>query len=226
MQSKVTNMKLIVEDFDTVESLVVEEAESGKKEVYIEGIFAQANLKNRNGRVYPKAIMEREVNKYITEYVSKHRAVGELNHPTTLNVDPERVCHKIVELKWLNENDVWGKSKLTHTPLGELVRNLVVEDGVVLGVSTRGVGTVKQMNEGNVVQNDFFLRCWDVVSDPSAPSAFVNGLMEGKEWIFENGILVEREIDQLQKEVDKAASKGKFGINFEREIFEKVISKL
>lgn len=221
-------MKLITEDYDDLESSVTQELNeaTGKKDVFIEGVFAQANIKNRNGRVYPKPIMETQISNYITEYVQKNRAMGELNHPTTLAIDPDRVCHKVVDVKWLTEDDVWGKAKLTNTPKGNLVRNLVIDDGITLGVSTRGVGSVKSMNEGDVVQNDFFLKCWDVVTDPSAPSAFVNGLMEGKEWIFVDGILVEQEIETMQKEVDTLVRKNSFNADVLDDIFKRVIHKL
>lgn len=220
-------MKLITEDYDDLESIVAQELNeaTGRKDVFIEGVFAQT-IKNRNGRVYPKPILEKQVANYKTEYVDKRRALGELNHPTTLTIDPDRVCHKVVDLKWLTEENVWGKAKLTNTPKGNLVRNLVIDDDVELGVSTRGVGSVKSMNEGDVVQNDYFLKCWDVVTDPSAPAAFVNGLMENKEWIFVDGILVEQEIEILQNEVDTLVRKRRFNSKTLDEIFNKVIHKL
>lgn len=220
-------MKLIVEDFDDISSRVDEQLneKTGKKDVFIEGVFAQT-IKNRNGRIYPKKILEKQIDNYKTEYVDKRRALGELNHPTTLAIDPDRVCHKVVDVKWLTEEDVWGKAKLTNTPKGNLVRNLVIDDDVELGVSTRGVGSVKSMNEGDVVQNDYFLKCWDVVTDPSAPAAFVNGLMENKEWIFVDGILVEREIEDLKTEVDKLVRVNRFNDDTLDEIFSRIIHKL
>lgn len=221
-------MKLIIEDYDDIESNVIQELneKTGKRDVFIEGIYAQATVKNRNGRVYPKKILQNQVTNYINEYVNKKRALGELNHPTTLAIDPDRVSHKVVDLKWLTEDDVWGKAKLTNTPKGNLVRNLVIDDDVSLGVSTRGVGSLKSMNEGDVVQGDYFLKCWDVVTDPSAPAAFVNGIMENKEWIFEDGILVEREIETIQKEVEKQVRKTSFNDEALATIFNKVIHNL
>lgn len=141
-------------------------------------------------------------------------------------INPDRICHKITELKWINENDVYGKAKLTHTPKGNLVRNLVIEDGVILGVSTRGLGSVKSMNEANIVQNDFRLICWDVVTDPSAPDAFVNGIMEGKEWIIEDGVLVEKDVEELQKKINKESAKVSLNKDRWNDIFNEVIRKL
>ena len=200
-------MKLIIEQFDSQKATITE-SESGRKDVYIEGTYAQTKL-NRNGRVYPKAILAKQVEKYLEEQVKTGKAMGELNHPQTLSVNPKEVCMKVEQLKWVSEEDVWGKAKLTNTPNGNLVRNLVVDDGITLGVSTRGVGSVITAEGIDVIQNDFFLKCWDVVTDPSAPDAFVNGVMESKEWLFVDGILVEREIASLQKEIDKAVVKNK-----------------
>jgi hypothetical protein len=217
-------MKLITEDFDSTETIISEATD--KKDVFIEGIYAQASVKNRNGRVYPKPILKNQIDLYTEQVINKNRALGELNHPQSASVNPDRVCQKILELKWMTENDVWGKAKLTHTPKGNLVRNLVIEDGVVLGVSTRGLGTVKTMNEGAVVQGDYRLICWDVVTDPSAPDAFVNGIMENKEWIIEDGILIERDLEQLQEEINKESRKVKLNVDAWGSIFEKVIQKL
>jgi hypothetical protein len=220
-------MKLIVEDFDeNLETIIAEDTTGKKKDVYIEGVFAQANLKNRNRRVYPKPILEKQITQYTENYVKKNRALGELNHTNSASLNPDRVSHKITELNWITEDNVWGKAKLTHTPKGNLVRNLVVEDGVILGVSTRGLGSVKSMNESDVVQNDYRLICWDVVTDPSAPDAFVNGIMEGKEWIIEDGVLIERDLEELQDAVNKSVRKNQFNSDFLETVFNNVIQKL
>ncbi len=216
-------MKLIIENFDNLKSSITEAmSETGRKDVYIEGVYAQTIL-NRNGRIYPKPILEGQVSKYITEQIQTNQAMGELNHPQSLSINPKEVCMKVEELKWVNEQDVWGKAKLTNTPNGNLVRNLVIDDGIQLGVSTRGIGSVKSMNEGDVIQNDFFLKCWDVVTDPSAPDAFVNGIMENKEWLFVDGILVEQEIESIQKQVDEAVRKNKLNT---QAFFDLITSKL
>jgi len=202
-------MKLIVENYNDIKSTVSPLNEStNRKDVFIEGIYAQTVL-NRNNRMYPKPIMEREVNKY-NIIINDNQATGELNHPKNLTINPERICHKMVELKWVNESDIYGKSKLTNTPLGNLVRNLVIDDGIKLGVSTRGVGTVKNSNNVDIVQEDYFLKCWDVVQDPSAPSAFVNGIMEGKEWIIVDGILTEQSLEATKKYIDNEVKYNRF----------------
>jgi hypothetical protein len=196
-------MKLITEHLEDNLSYLVE-AKDGKKNVVIEGIFMQAESKNRNGRVYPRDVMENAVNKYVTEQVSRGRAVGELNHPDGPTINLDKVSHRITELHW-DGNNVMGKASVLDTPMGQIVKGLV-EGGVQLGVSSRGMGTLVQKNGVNYVGNDFVLATVDIVQDPSAPQAFVNGIMEGVEWIWENGILKAQTIEKYETEIKKASS--------------------
>jgi hypothetical protein len=183
-------MKLITETIEEVAYLT--ENANGEKQHFIEGVFMQAETKNKNGRVYPKPILVKEAMRYVTEYVNKNRALGELNHPTGPSVNLDRVSHKVT---WLyeNNNDFYGKAKILDTPCGQIVKNLMNE-GVKLGVSTRGMGSLEKKGSVNVVKEDFMLAAIDIVADPSAPNAFVNGIMEGREWIWDNGILKEHQI--------------------------------
>jgi hypothetical protein len=198
-------MKLITEftENDTLKCLI-EKKENGEKSYVIEGVFAQADTKNRNGRIYPKAIMERAVGKYVTEQVNKKRAVGELNHPEGPTVNLDKVSHLITELKF-NGNDVVGKAQILDTPMGRIVKGLL-EGGVQLGVSTRGMGSLENRNGAMVVKDDFILSTVDIVQDPSAPEAFVNGIMEGVDWVWNNGILSPQVIEKMETEI-KSASK-------------------
>lgn len=196
-------MKLITEHLEDNLSYLVE-AKDGKKNVVIEGIFMQAESKNRNGRIYPRDVMENAVNKYVTEQVSRGRAVGELNHPDGPTINLDKVSHRITELHW-DGNNVMGKASVLDTPMGQIVKGLV-EGGVQLGVSSRGMGTLVQKNGVNYVGNDFVLATVDIVQDPSAPQAFVNGIMEGVEWIWENGILKAQTIEKYETEIKKASS--------------------
>lgn len=195
-------MKLITEFTEQDLQCLVEKKEDGSKNYVIEGIFAMAESKNRNGRVYPKNIMENAVNKYVTEQVSKNRAVGELNHPDGPTVNLDKVSHKITELKF-DGNNVMGKAQILDTPMGQIVKGLL-EGGVQLGVSTRGMGSLEQRNGVMYVKEDFMLNTVDIVQDPSAPEAFVNGIMEGVEWIWNNGIIEAREIERIETEIKKA----------------------
>lgn len=195
-------MKLITEHYETIEYLV--EEKNGKKSSVIEGVFMQAEAKNRNGRIYPKAILERAVNKYVTEQVSKGRAVGELNHPDSPTINLDKVSHRITELKW-DGNNVIGKATILDTPMGQIVKGLM-EGGVQLGVSSRGMGTLEQKSGVSYVKDDFMLATVDIVQDPSAPGAFVNGIMEGVEWIWENGMLKPQDIEATKKEILKTPS--------------------
>lgn len=188
-------MKLITELYDEVELLT--EGAGDKKDLYIHGIFAQANIVNRNKRNYPKAHMESAVSKYVDNYVSKNRALGELNHPQRMNVDPERASHLITELKW-DGNNVIGKAKVLTEGLGKVVRGLIL-DGVNIGVSTRGGASVSLREGVTFVGPDFTLSTIDVVTDPSGPDCFVNGIMEGVEWICESGIWRMEKIEQAQE---------------------------
>ena len=182
-------MKLIREEIETVDFIV--EERNGKKNMFIEGIFLQGNLKNRNGRMYPMETLRREVQRYTENHVNSGRALGELGHPDGPTVNLDRVSHKIVSLKENGTNFI-GKAKILSTPMGKIAESLINE-GVKLGVSSRGIGSLKQTREGvNVVGDDFMLStAADIVADPSAPDAFVEGIMEGKEWVWEGGILRE-----------------------------------
>ena len=184
-------MKLIREEIETAKVLV--EEKDGKKTMFIEGIFLQGNLKNRNGRFYPVETLEREVNRYCEEFVGKGRALGELGHPEGPTVNLDRVSHKIVDLHKEGTNFV-GKAQILSTPMGKIASSLL-DDGVTLGVSSRGMGSLKETSEGyKVVGEDFMLAtAADIVADPSAPDAFVNGIMEGVDWVWESGLLKARE---------------------------------
>ena len=196
-------MKLITELYEDNLSYVTEE-HNGKKNTIIEGIFMQAESKNRNGRIYPRGVMEKAVNKYVTEQVNRGRAVGELNHPEGPTINLDKVSHRITELKW-DGNNVMGKALVLDTPMGQIVKGLV-EGGVQLGVSSRGMGSLVNRNGVNVVGEDFILATVDIVQDPSAPEAFVNGIMEGVEWIWENGLLKQQEIEKYETEINNASS--------------------
>src|SRR5210317_764873 len=195
-------MKLISEYNENDIQCIVEKKESGEKNYVIEGVFAQADQKNRNGRVYPKPIMESAVDKYVKEQVEKKRAVGELNHPEGPTVNLDKVSHLITDLKF-EGNDVVGKARILNTPMGQIVKGLL-EGGVQLGVSTRGMGSLEQRNGVMYVKDDFMLNTVDIVQDPSAPNAFVNGIMEGVDWIWNNGIIEAREIERIETEIKRA----------------------
>jgi hypothetical protein len=197
-------MKLITEYVENELSYITEANAEGKKQYVIEGIFMQADQKNRNGRVYPKSVMESAVNKYMTDQVSKGRAVGELNHPDGPTINLDKVSHRIVDLKW-DGNNVIGKAQILNTPMGRIVEGLM-DGGVQLGVSSRGMGSLVNKGGVNYVGNDFMLSTVDIVQDPSAPEAFVNGIMEGVEWVWDNGILKAQEIEQFETEIKKASS--------------------
>jgi len=197
-------MKLITETVEQVDFLT-EAAPDGSKNFFIEGTFMQADTLNRNKRVYPSHILLNEVTRYNREYVQNNRAFGELNHPSGPTVNLDRCCIIIKELN-CHGTDVQGKAKVMSTPMGEIVKNLIAE-GARLGVSTRGMGSLKSRNGYNEVQPDFMLSAVDVVADPSAPGAFVNGIMEGKEWVWNNGILEEMYIEQYKQEIKKTSSR-------------------
>ena len=214
-------MKLITEYVEDDLSYLTEE-KNGKKQYIIEGIFMQADSKNRNGRIYPKATMEAAVDKYMTEQVSKGRAVGELNHPEGPTINLDKVSHKITDLRW-EGNNVVGKAQILDTPMGQIVKGLM-EGGVQLGVSSRGMGSLVQKGGINYVNKDFQLATVDIVQDPSAPEAFVNGIMEGVEWIWDNGILKAQEIEQFETEINEALEIGNPDIQMKA--FKDFLSKL
>ena len=196
-------MKLITEHTNEIEYLT----ESKGKEQYIKGIFMQSDIKNQNGRVYPHAVLQKEVKNFNTKYVNEGRALGELGHPMGPVINLDRVSHVIKELKEDGTNFI-GKAKVMDTPNGKIVKNFISE-GVKLGVSSRGMGSLKTNKKTGVneVQSDFVLSTIDIVADPSAPDAFVNGIMEGKEWVWENGVIKEQDIDAMKKTIMNAKMK-------------------
>ena len=200
-------MKLITEEIESVEFLV--ETRNGKKSMYIEGVFLQGNIKNRNGRMYPMETLRREVGRYNENHVVSGRALGELGHPEGPTVNLDRVSHKIVSLKESGSNFI-GKAKILSTPMGKIASSLI-DEGVKLGVSSRGIGSLKPTREGvNVVGDDFMLAtAADIVADPSAPDAFVEGIMEGKEWVWEGGLLRERYAEQTKKTINTLVDQRK-----------------
>ena len=200
-------MKLITEQIDDVEVIV--ENRNGKKSMFIEGIFLQGDIQNRNGRMYPMDTLRREVTRYNESFVQSGRAVGELGHPEGPTVNLDRVSHKIVSLRESGSNYV-GKAKILSTPMGKIAQNLI-DEGVKLGVSSRGLGTLAVNNEGvKIVSDDFTLAtAADIVADPSAPDAFVDGIMEGKEWVWDGGIIRERLASKTYKQINTLVDQNK-----------------
>ncbi len=198
-------MKLITESIEDIQ--ILEEETNGKKNLYIEGVFLQGDIKNRNGRIYPFGVLEREVGRYTEQYVNVGRALGELGHPDGPTVNLDRVSHKIVSLKAEGSNFI-GKAQILNTPMGNIAKSLL-ESGVKLGVSSRGMGSIEEKNGANYVRDDFMLAtAADIVADPSAPDAFVNGIMEGKEWVWENGIIKEVNIAKYHKYISESTRKN------------------
>ena len=195
-------MKLITETIEDIEVLT-EANTKGGKDYKIRGVFMQADIKNRNGRVYPVATLSKEVARYTTEYIMKRRAFGELGHPDGPTVNLERVSHMITSLKPEGKNFI-GEAKVMDTPYGKIVKNLI-DEGAQLGVSSRGMGSIQSSSQGNVVGKDFYLAtAADIVADPSAPDAFVEGIMEGKEWVWENGVIQSKSIEEYKSEIERA----------------------
>ena len=209
-------MKLIVEHIEDIELLT--EEKDGKEYTYIQGVFLQGDIKNRNGRVYPMPVLQREVTNYNENFVQKSRALGELGHPDGPTINLDRVSHKIVELYQDGSNYI-GKAKLLETPMGQIAKNLLRE-GVQLGVSSRGVGSLESKGGSNYVRDDFMLTtAADIVADPSAPDAFINGIMEGKEWIWNNGQFKEANLQEVKEDLEKVSRgnlEGKILENFEK----------
>jgi len=194
-------MKLITETIEEVQILT--EEKNGKKLLYIEGVFLQGAIKNRNGRMYPFEVLDREVERYNEEYVRTKRALGELGHPDGPTINLDRVSHRITSLRSEGNNFI-GKAQILDTPMGNIAKNLLGE-GVQLGVSSRGMGSIEKREDCNVVRDDFMLTtAADIVADPSAPDAFVNGIMEGKEWVWDNGILKEAKVDKYRRYIDES----------------------
>ena len=215
-------MKLITETVEEVK-YITEEDNNGVKSLYIQGPFLVAETKNRNGRSYPVSVLENEVNRYMKEYVEKNRAFGELGHPESPTINLERVSHMITNIK-RNGNIFEGKAKVLDTPMGKIAKNLM-EAGATLGVSSRGMGSLKNIDGVNIVQPDFYLAtAADIVADPSAPGAFVQGIMEGKEWVWDNGLVKEININEYHDQIKSAKQKQLDEISLK--IFENFLSKL
>ena len=216
-------MKLITEEINKVEFIV--EEKDGKKSMFIEGVFLQTEQPNRNKRVYKRNVMEREVKRYTEQYIKNGRALGELGHPDGPTVNLDRVSHKIVSLTQ-EGNNFRGRAKLLETPMGKIAKNLI-DEGVTLGVSSRGVGSLSNTREGyKLVGEDFILAtAADIVADPSAPDAFVQGIMEGKEWVMDNGILKERLIDETREEINRLTTTRELQEK-KVELFQDFLSKL
>jgi len=215
-------VKLISEAVEEVE-YITEEKENGGKNYKIRGIFMQADIKNRNGRVYPMEVLDEEVRKYNKNFIEQNRAFGELGHPDGPTVNLERVSHMITSLKPDGKNFI-GEAKIMDTPMGKIVKNLM-DEGAKLGVSSRGMGSLKQKGGANVVSDDFYLAtAADIVADPSAPNAFVEGIMEGKEWVWNNGSLVEAHVADLKKKFD--VKRHQRQVNLEALEFAKFLEKL
>ncbi len=214
-------LKLFSEAVEDAE-LLIEEDEKGGKNYKIRGIFMQADIKNRNGRVYPMEVLQKEVSKYNKNFIKEKRAFGELGHPDGPTVNLERVSHMITDLHPDGKNFL-GEAKIMDTPMGKIVKNLM-DEGAKLGVSSRGMGSLDQKNGAQYVRDDFYLAtAADIVADPSAPNAFVEGIMEGKEWIWDNGIIKEAEIAQMKQNIAKNQRRK---ANFEALEFAKFLKKL
>ena len=202
-------MKLITEINEDLKVFELEE-EGGKKSLFIEGIFLQSEIKNRNGRVYPKELLEREVERYTSKYIKEKRAFGELGHPEGPTINLERVSHMVTELS-SDGNDWKGKAKvLKETPYGKIVQGILGE-GARLGVSSRGMGSIEELQDGTkLVKDDFYLAtAADIVADPSAPGAFVQGIMEGKEWVWDNGLLQEKQLEEMQSKIEASSKRDR-----------------
>ena len=198
-------MKLITETIENVE--VITEGKGDNKKLYIEGVFLQSDLKNRNGRMYPFQVLEKEVGRYNEEYIKTSRALGELGHPDGPTVNLDRVSHRITSLKSEGNNFI-GRAQVLDTPMGKIAKSLL-DEGVKLGVSSRGMGSIDKREDCNIVMDDFMLAtAADIVADPSAPDAFVNGIMEGKEWAWDNGILKETEVAKYKRYMDSATRRN------------------
>jgi hypothetical protein len=216
-------MKLITEEIESVEFIV--EERNGKKSMFIEGVFLQADIANRNRRMYPMDTLRKEVERYNENFVNKGRALGELGHPEGPTVNLDRVSHKIVSLKESGSNFI-GKAKLLDTPMGNIAKSLIGE-GVRLGVSSRGMGSLRQTKEGiNVVESDFMLAtAADIVADPSAPDAFVDGIMEGKDWVMDGGIIREKLVEKTYKQINTLVDERSLQEN-KLKLFQDFLSKL
>ena len=217
-------MKLISEHVDNIEYMV-EADDSGKKNYRIRGVFMQSEIKNRNGRMYPEQVLAKEVKRYNKEYVNQKRAFGELGHPDGPTVNLERVSHMITKLKQDGQNFI-GEAKVMDTPYGKIVKNLI-DEGAKLGVSSRGMGSLEPRGKMQIVKDDFYLAtAADIVADPSAPIAFVEGIMEGKEWVWDNGIIKEMDIEEYKQELDRKYKFAQAREEKNAEIFADFMSKI
>ena len=214
-------MKLIAEYIESDLNVITEKV-NGKKSLVIEGVFMQADAKNRNGRVYPRPILEKAVEKYVKEQVNTGRAVGELNHPEGPTINLDKVSHKITDLRFEGSNVV-GKASILKTPMGQIVEGLL-EGGVKLGVSSRGMGSLVQKSGAMYVKDDFMLSTVDIVQDPSAPEAFVNGVMEGVDWVWNNGVLCAQQVEEIETEIKEARNMRSADV--EIKAFKNFLSKL
>ena len=217
-------MKLISEHFsDDVQYIKEEDEKTGKKKFTLKGIFMQAEIKNRNGRVYPMEVLEKEVDRYNKEFIEQNRAYGELGHPDGPTVNLDKVSHMVTSLKPDGKNFI-GEAKVMSTPMGKIVSN-IMDDGGKLAVSSRGMGSLTKKNGANYVNDDFYLAtAADIVADPSAPNAFVEGIMEGKEWVWNNGLLQEQEVAEIKNEMERNVRSRK--ANFQALAFAKFLKKL
>ena len=217
-------MKLISEHVDSIEYLV-EDTKEGAKNYRIKGVFMQAEMKNRNGRMYPMSVLEKEVGRYNKEYVNQNRAFGELGHPDGPTVNLERVSHMITDLHPDGKNFI-GEAKIMDTPYGKIVKNLI-DEGAKLGVSSRGMGSLEPRRDMQVVKDDFYLAtAADIVADPSAPNAFVEGIMEGKEWVWDNGIIKEMDIEAYKRQLKVKYAKRTAQVENRVKVFEDFMSKI
>ena len=217
-------MKLISEHVDNIEYMV-EADDSGKKNYRIRGVFMQSEIKNRNGRMYPEQVLAKEVKRYNKEYVNQKRAFGELGHPDGPTVNLERVSHMITRPKQDGQNFI-GEAKVMDTPYGKIVKNLI-DEGAKLGVSSRGMGSLEPRGKMQIVKDDFYLAtAADIVADPSAPNAFVEGIMEGKEWVWDNGIIKEMDIEEYKQELDRKYKFAQAREEKNAEIFADFMSKI
>ena len=216
-------VKLITEQVQDVQILKEEDEKTGKKNYKLKGIFLQGDIKNRNGRVYPVEVLEKEVKRYNKEFITQNRGYGELGHPEGPTVNLERVSHMVTSLERDGKNFI-GEAKVMSTPMGKIVEN-IMDDGGKLAVSSRGMGSLEQKNGANYVKNDFYLAtAADIVADPSAPQAFVEGIMEGKEWIWDNGILKEVDVAEIQEDIERGVRSR--NANYQALAFAKFLKKL
>ena len=217
-------MRLISENFvDNVEYITEQDEKTGKKNYKLKGVFMQSEIKNRNGRVYPFEVLDKEVKRYNKEFIEQNRAYGELGHPDGPTVNLDKVSHMVTELKADGKNFI-GEAKVMSTPMGNIVKN-IMDDGGKLAVSSRGMGSLESKNGANYVKDDFYLAtAADIVADPSAPNAFVDGIMEGKEWVWNNGLLQEQEVAEIKNEMERNIRSKK--ANYQALAFAKFLKKL